>query len=263
LEAGRRWGIATIGTAAHAFVLLHDSERDAFQAQIATQGTGTTLLLDTYDVQQAVRTAIDVAGSDLKSVRIDSGDLPALAREVRAALDGLGATGTQITVTSDLDEYAIAALGAAPVNSYGVGTRLVTGSGAPTAQMVYKLVAREDGSGVMRPVAKTIGEKATIGGAKWAGRRIDDSGHATAEVLVAGTGPRPGAPEAYGVRPLEVTYVDQGALLPGWTGAWGVTRAAERHRASLAELPRVALRLSDGEGAIPTNLTQALDAAGA
>ncbi|MDR1428466.1 MAG: nicotinate phosphoribosyltransferase [Bifidobacteriaceae bacterium] len=263
LEAGRTWGIPTIGTAAHAFTLLHDSEADAFRAQIAAQGTGTTLLLDTYDVPRALRTAIEIAGPGLRSVRLDSGDLPSLAREVRAALDALGAVDTAITVTSDLDEYAIAALAAAPVDSYGVGTRLVTGSGAPTAQMVYKLVAREDAGGTLRPVAKAIGDKATLGGAKWAGRRVDDSGHATEELVVAGPGPRPGAPEAYGVRPLEVAYIERGETVPGWTGAEGLARAADRHRASIAELPRGALRLSDGEPAIPTTVTQALDAAGA
>ncbi|MDR1295308.1 MAG: nicotinate phosphoribosyltransferase [Bifidobacteriaceae bacterium] len=263
LGAGRAWGIPTIGTAAHAFTLIHDSEADAFRAQIAAQGTATTLLLDTYDVAAALRSAIEIAGTGLKSVRLDSGDLPVLAHEVRSALDRLGATGTSITVTSDLDEYAIAALGAAPVDSYGVGTRLVTGSGAPTAQMVYKLVAREDASGAIRPVAKAVGAKATLGGAKWAGRRIDDSGHATEEVIVTGIGPRPGSPETYGVRPLEVTYVAGGHVQPGWTGGEGLARAAERHRTSRAELPRVAWRLSDGEPAIPTTLTPALDSAGA
>jgi nicotinate phosphoribosyltransferase len=199
----------------------------------------------------------------LRSVRLDSGDLPVLAAEVREALDRLGAPRTRITVTSDLDEYAIAALAAAPVDAYGVGTRLVTGSGAPTAQMVYKLVAREDTGGAMRPVAKAVGSKATLAGAKWAGRRIDDSGHAVEEVVIAGGGPRPGAPEEYGLRPLEIAYVDDGVPQPGWTGAAGVGRAADRHRASVAELPRSALRLSDGEPAIPTVVTQARAGAGA
>ncbi|MDR0432488.1 MAG: nicotinate phosphoribosyltransferase [Bifidobacteriaceae bacterium] len=263
LGAGQRWGIPTIGTAAHAFTLVHDTEAEAFQAQIDAQGTGTTLLLDTYDVATALRTAIEIAGPELRSVRLDSGDLVALAQDVRAGLDELGATSTSITVTSDLDEHAIASLAAAPVDAYGVGTRVVTGSGAPTAQMIYKLVARQDANGVLRPVAKTIGPKATMGGAKWAGRRIDDSGRATEEVVVSGSGPKPGAPEVYGVRPLEVVYVEDGQVKPQWTGAPGLAAAANRHRASLAELPRAALRLSDGEPAIPTTLTQELDSAGA
>ena len=142
LAAGFRYNIPTVGTSAHAFTLLHDSERDAFQAQVDSLGRGTTLLVDTYDVAEAVRTAVEVAGTGLGAVRIDSGDLLLVAHRVRQQLDELGATGTKIVVTSDLDEYAIASLAAAPVNAYGVGTQLVTGSGQPTCSMVYKLVAR-------------------------------------------------------------------------------------------------------------------------
>ena len=150
LEAGRRYGLPTIGTAAHAFTLLHDDERTAFEAQVAAQGTGTTLLVDTYDVHRGVENALAVAGTALGAVRLDSGDLGVLAQEVRHQLDAAGARDTKITVTSDLDEYAIAALAVAPVDSYGVGTSVVTGSGAPTCGMVYKLVAREGSSGDAR-----------------------------------------------------------------------------------------------------------------
>ncbi|MGW8401290.1 nicotinate phosphoribosyltransferase, partial [Streptomyces lydicus] len=139
LAAGFRYNIPTVGTSAHAFTLLHDSERDAFTAQVQTLGSGTTLLVDTFDVTEAVRTAVEVAGPDLGAVRIDSGDLLLIAHRVRQQLDELGATKTKIVVTSDLDEYAIASLAAAPVDAYGVGTQLVTGSGHPTCSMVYKL----------------------------------------------------------------------------------------------------------------------------
>ena len=142
LEARRRYGVPTTGTSAHAFVLLHDSEREAFTVQVETLGAGTTLLVDTYDVAEAVRVAVDVAGPALGAVRLDSGDLLWMAHRVRQQLDELGAKTTKIVVTSDLDEFQIAALAAAPVDSYGVGTALVTGSGAPTAGLVYKLVAR-------------------------------------------------------------------------------------------------------------------------
>jgi nicotinate phosphoribosyltransferase len=150
LAAGFRYGIPTVGTSAHAFTLLHDTERDAFQAQVDSLGRGTTLLVDTYDVTEAVRAAVEIAGPELGAVRIDSGDLLLVAHRVRQQLDELGATGTKIVVTSDLDEYAIASLAAAPVDAYGVGTQLVTGSGHPTCSMVYKLVARAgsaDGAG--------------------------------------------------------------------------------------------------------------------
>ncbi|MDR1443105.1 MAG: nicotinate phosphoribosyltransferase [Bifidobacteriaceae bacterium] len=264
LEAGRRWGIPTIGTAAHAFTLVHDSEREAFASQLTSQGNGTTLLVDTYNVKEAVNLAIELAGPALRAVRLDSGDLPQLARAVRKQLDSLGATNTAITVTSDLDEYAIAALAAAPVNSYGVGTKLVTGSGAPTAEMVYKLVARQDATGKLQPVEKrSSGGKSTIGGAKWAGRRINDSGTAEEEVILTGPAVRPVAPEAYGLRPLQVLYLDHGTVDHSHTGAAGLARARTRHLASRDELPAAGLRLSEGEPAIPTTVSNVRDAAGA
>ena len=139
LEAGLLYGIPTVGTSAHSFTLLHDSEEDAFAAQVASLGPSTTILVDTYDIATGVERAVKAAraaGGELGAVRLDSGDLVAEAFKVRAQLDTLGATSTKITVTNDLDEHAIAALGAAPVDSYGVGTKLVTGSGRPTAALV-------------------------------------------------------------------------------------------------------------------------------
>ena len=138
------------GTSAHSFTLLHDTEADAFRAQVESLGKGTTLLVDTYDIAEAVRLGVEIAGPELGAVRIDSGDLGLLAHQVRAQLDELGAPDTQIIVTSDLDEFAIAGLAAAPVDGYGVGTQLVTGSGHPTCGFVYKLVAREDADGRAR-----------------------------------------------------------------------------------------------------------------
>src|SRR5919112_4564767 len=143
-------------------------EAAAFRAQVAALGVGTTLLVDTYDVDRGIRTAIEVAGPELGAIRLDSGDLPTLATHARELLDSLGATRTRIVVTSDLDEYAISGLMAAPVDRYGVGTSLVTGSGAPTAGMVYKLVERD---GV--PVAKKSKDKVSVGGRKFAVRRHD------------------------------------------------------------------------------------------
>src|SRR5699024_8272182 len=159
LEAGRRHDIPTAGTAAHSYTLLHEQEREAFANQLASLGLDTTLLVDTYDVTAAVELAVELAGPRLGGVRLDSGDLVGQAHEVRAQLDRLGATGTRIVVTSDLDEYAIAALAAAPVDVYGVGTSVVTGSGHPAAGMVYKLVSRESSDGVMEGVAKASKDK--------------------------------------------------------------------------------------------------------
>lgn len=246
LEAGRRWGVPTAGTAAHSFTLLHDDEREAFAAQVDVLGVGTTLLVDTYDVEKAVEMAIEVAGPELGAVRLDSGDLLVQAREVREQLDSLGATKTRIVVTSDLDEFAIAGLAAGPVDAYGVGTQLVTGSGAPTAGMVYKLVARSDDTGEMVDVAKASKDKASVGGRKYALRRRNARGIAEAEVIGIGTPPEDDGDD----RALLVDYVRDGAVVGGEHVELAAAR--DRHEASLAELPRAAHQLSRGEPAIPT-----------
>ncbi|RCG31071.1 nicotinate phosphoribosyltransferase [Sphaerisporangium album] len=243
LMAGSVYGVPTAGTAAHAFTLLHDSEYDAFQAQIDSLGPDTTLLIDTYDVAKAVRTAVELAGPALGAVRIDSGDLAVAAHEVRQMLDSLGATDTRIVVTSDLDEYSIAALAAAPVDGYGVGTSVVTGSGVPTAAMVYKLVAREDADGVLQPVAKRSVGKPSRGGRKNAFRALEDG---TAVVELITTSPDAPAPE--GARPLLHALVRGGEIV----GREPLDAARERHRASVAELPVPARQLSHGDPVIPT-----------
>ncbi|MFH8516537.1 nicotinate phosphoribosyltransferase [Streptomyces gelaticus] len=247
LAAGFRYNIPTVGTSAHAFTLLHDTERDAFRAQIDSLGRGTTLLVDTYDVAEAVRTAVEVAGTELGAVRIDSGDLLLVAHRVRQQLDELGATETKIVVTSDLDEYAIASLAAAPVDAYGVGTQLVTGSGQPTCSMVYKLVARAgsaDPAEPLRPVAKkSLGSKSSVGGRKWAARRLDENGVAEAEVV--GTG---AVPPELADRQLLVELVRDGEVI----AREPLDAARERHIAARAGLPMSAVQLSRGEPVIPT-----------
>ncbi|MDQ1621761.1 MAG: nicotinate phosphoribosyltransferase, partial [Actinomycetota bacterium] len=248
LEAGLRYGLKTVGTAAHSFTLLHDTEREAFEAQIASFGPGTTLLVDTYDVAAAVRTAVELAGDQLGAVRLDSGDLVAQAQWVRQLLDELGNEHTRIVVTSDLDEYAIAALQSAPVDSYGVGTSLVTGSGAPTASMVYKLVSRTDDAGEFVPVAKTAKNKTSKGGRKYALRKLNEHGTATQEIVGIGRRPEDDGND----RPLLQQFIKNGELLPGWTGPEGVQRARRRHAETMKELPAVVNRLQRGEPAIPT-----------
>ncbi|WP_338676997.1 nicotinate phosphoribosyltransferase [Streptomyces sp. SCSIO 30461] len=247
LAAGFRYGIPTVGTSAHAFTLLHDTERDAFRAQVDSLGGGTTLLVDTYDVAEAVRTAVEITGTGPGAVRIDSGNLLLVAHRVRQQLDELGARDTRIVVTSDLDEYAIASLAAAPVDAYGVGTQLVTGSGQPTCSMVYKLVARAtsaDPGAPLLPVAKkSTAGKQSVGGRKWAARRRDAQGVAEAEVL--GTGPLP--PEFEGGQ-LLVELVKSGEVV----GEEPLDAARERHRAAREALPLSAVQLSRGEPVIPT-----------
>ncbi|TXS13625.1 nicotinate phosphoribosyltransferase [Streptomyces sp. adm13(2018)] len=247
LAAGFRYGIPTVGTSAHAFTLLHDSERDAFRAQVESLGRGTTLLVDTYDVAEAVRTAVEVAGPELGAVRIDSGDLLLVAHRVRQQLDELGARDTKIVVTSDLDEYAIASLAAAPVDAYGVGTQLVTGSGHPTCSMVYKLVARATSADLRAPLTpvakKSLGGKASVGGRKWAARRPDAYGIAEAEVL--GTGP---VPPELADHQLLVELVKGGDVV----AREPLEAARARHIAARGGLPMSAMQLSRGEPVLPT-----------
>jgi nicotinate phosphoribosyltransferase len=248
LEAHRRYGIPTEGTSAHAFTLLYDGpdgpdEPGAFAAQVAALGAGTTLLVDTYDVTTGVANAVAAAGTGLGAVRIDSGDLGVLARQVREQLDRLGATRTRIVVSGDLDEFAVAGLRAEPVDRYGIGTSLVTGSGAPTANMVYKLV-EVDG----RPVEKRSVRKESHGGRKAALRLSRSTGTITDEIVYP-IGQRPqDAQHAEPSRVLTIPLVRSGE--PVIDTDLGVAR--ELVASGLRSLPWEGLMLSHGDPAIPT-----------
>jgi nicotinate phosphoribosyltransferase len=244
LAARQRYGVPTAGTSAHSFTLLHDSEKEAFTAQVTSLGQGTTLLVDTYDVAEAVRLGVEVAGPGLGAVRLDSGDLGVLAQQVRDQLDALGARDTRIVVTSDLDEHAIAGLAAAPVDGYGVGTSLVTGSGHPTCGFVYKLVSREGPDGEMVSVAKRSKDKISIGGRKYALRRRSPQGVAEAEVVGIGEAPVDDGDD----RVLMVELIEKGTVV----GRESLETIRARHAASRAELPLKARQLSRGEPVIPT-----------
>lgn len=264
LEAGRQYGLAVSGTSAHSFTLVHDSEEEAFAAQIATMGPETTVLVDTYDIPQGVERAVAAAraaGGELGAIRIDSGDLVAQAFTARKQLDDLGAMNTRIIVTSDLDEYALAALNAAPVDSYGVGTKVVTGSGYPTAEMVYKLVAREGSDGAMHEVAKQSENKRTHGGLKVAGRVRDNQGHAAQELIVSADSWESGQEylRKTGARPLQVHLIAAGVIDEAHTGPEIIPTASARHTESRAELPYDGWRLSTGEPAVPTKMIDIFD----
>ncbi|KFJ08195.1 nicotinate phosphoribosyltransferase [Bifidobacterium tsurumiense] len=255
LLAAQLYDLPAIGTAAHSFTLVHDNETDAFHSQIKALGKGTTLLVDTYNVEEAVRTAVEVAGPELGGVRIDSGDLAAMAQRVRNQLDALGATNTTITVTNDLDEYALAALQTAPVDSYGVGTMLVTGSGAPTCAMVYKLTERENGDGVLQPVAKKSKDKASVPGRKLAYRSFEYN-LADTEHVVSGSEEKLAAfdaPEDW--KNLLVDYVDHGTIDSSYQGHDAIMNAQKHCATSLAQLPITAQSLMRGDPAIPTEIT--------
>jgi nicotinate phosphoribosyltransferase len=248
LEAQRRHGVPALGTSAHAFTLVHTTadgpdEQAAFRAQVDALGVGTTLLVDTYDITTGVANAVEAAGPELGAVRIDSGDLGVLARQVRAQLDGLGATKTRIVVSGDLDEFAIAGLRSEPVDIYGVGTSVVTGSGAPTASMVYKLV-EVDGM----PVEKRSLHKESHGGRKKATRLAKPSGTIVEEIVYAAASAPPQSDLV--ARDLTVPFVESGQPVADLS----VAAARDRVVAGLHSLPWDGLKLSRGEAAIPTRM---------
>jgi nicotinate phosphoribosyltransferase len=242
LAAGACFGVPTTGTAAHAFTLLHDTEEAAFAAQVARLGVDTTLLVDTYDIRQGIETAVRVAGTELGAVRIDSGDLAVIARQVRDQLDSLGADRTRIVVSGDLDEFAIAALAAAPVDAYGVGTSVVVGSGVPTAGLVYKLVEVAG-----RPVAKRSEHKATTGGRKRAYRRHRASGTATEEIVLRSATDFEPQPND---RLLTIPQLRKGEPVQ----PIDLAAAREHHRNAVVALPWEALSLSRGEPGLPVTV---------
>jgi nicotinate phosphoribosyltransferase len=241
LEAERRHGLPTTGTAAHAFVLLHDDELSAFTSQVKSLGPDTTLLVDTYDIRGGVERAVEAAGTGLGAIRIDSGDLGVLARQAREQLDALGAKHTKIILSGDLDEYAMAALRAEPVDAYGVGTSVVTGSGAPTAGMVYKLV-EVDG----RPVAKRSEHKQSLGGRKSVVRRYKPTGTAIEEVVHPITTDVPLGPHD---RVVPIPLVRGGQQVPDLPT---LEQSRDYLRAALVSVPWEGLKLSRGEPALPT-----------
>ncbi|MCM3884452.1 nicotinate phosphoribosyltransferase [Frankia sp. R82] len=271
LQAGRSYGVPGVGTSAHAFTLVHPSEADAFAAQVRALGADTTLLVDTYDVTEGVAAAVAAAGPRLGAVRIDSGDMAALARATRAQLDRLGAPGARIVATGDLDEHALARLATSPLDGYGIGTSLVTGSGAPTAGFVYKLV-EVDGA----PVAKRSVGKGTRGGRKRVLRRHDPAGRAVADIVqtevvpagatsldAASLGGRPLEAAPSGGRSSGVTensrdrellrqLVVGGRLTDeGLIGPAGTARAREHHARAFAALPRSAGDVRFGQPCLP------------
>jgi nicotinate phosphoribosyltransferase len=209
---------------------------------VASLGAGTTLLVDTYDITRGIGLAVEVAGTALGAVRIDSGDLGVMATQARQQLDSLGATSTRIVVSGDLDEFSIAALAATPVDVYGAGTAVVTGSGAPTASLVYKLV-EVDG----RAVAKRSEHKGSQGARKTVVRLHKPTGTAIEEVVYAGVEPEVGA----GGRLMQRPLVRDGKPVDGLP----TLDESRRHlREATVSLPWDGLKLSKGEPAIPTRI---------
>lgn len=199
VAAGQRYGIPLSGTMAHSFVTSFPSELDAFRAYARAYPDAAALLIDSYDTHEGARRAASVArelrrqGHRLRAVRIDSGDLAALSREVRAILDAEDAPEVQVLASGGLDEHAIAVLLAAgaPIDGFGVGTRMDASEDAPTLEAAYKLVEYEG-----RPLLKLSHGKATLAGRKQVWRRSGDDGRVAGDLIAAAEEPVAGAQRA-------------------------------------------------------------------
>ena len=249
VESGYRFGIPLSGTMAHSWVMSFKREIDAFREYLALYGEGATLLIDTYDTIAAARAIVD-AGLKPGSVRLDSGDLVALSREVRRVLDEGGLSATRILASGDLDEYSIAELVAqrAPVDAFGVGTAISTSRDAPALGGVYKLVAIER-DGEMAPVAKLSAGKRTLPGIKQVWRR-SDAASATGDVIALSDEPVPAG------RPLLTKVMEGGRRLHPSARLDDTRRYAER---AIGELPEAVRRL-EGWDDYRIGLSPSLDA---
>ncbi|HDS45468.1 MAG TPA: nicotinate phosphoribosyltransferase [Methanomicrobia archaeon] len=172
--AGMKYRIPIYGTMAHSYIMFHEREQDAFEAYARVFPGSTILLIDTYDTVEGARRSVPVAkalelqGKQLHGVRLDSGDLAALSRAVRALLDQNGLEYVQIMASGNLDEFKIEQLRAqgAPIDSFGVGTAMGTSQDAPVVNVNYKLVEVEGPAGEYRPVMKLSAGKITLPGPK-------------------------------------------------------------------------------------------------
>ena len=172
-EAGFLFDIPVFGTAAHSWVMSFSTEEESYTQLHNLLGESTIYLIDTYDTVEGARLAARL-GKPIWGVRLDSGDLHALSREVRRVLDSAGLTEARIVVTNDLNEQRIRSLveSGAPIDSFGVGTELATSADAPSLSAVYKLVERE-ADGIHSYTAKYSEDKQTMPGAKQVYRQAD------------------------------------------------------------------------------------------
>ncbi len=210
VEAGRRYGLPIFGTMAHSFVQAHDSELAAFLDFARARPRGLVLLIDTYDVDEAVAKVIDIAGRldkdgiEIKALRLDSGDMAAGSLRIRRMLDAAGLDQIGIFLSGNLDEFAVDEYcrGGVPVTGFGVGTRLDVSADAPALDIAYKL-QEYDG----RPRRKRSEGKATWPGSKQVFRSLGEDGRIVRDVIGLASEPLPGRPLLHPVmragRPLE------------------------------------------------------------
>ncbi|MGH2796025.1 MAG: nicotinate phosphoribosyltransferase, partial [Actinomycetota bacterium] len=234
--AGKRFGIPVVGTMAHSYVMAFEDEREAFREYARDFPDAAVLLVDTYDTEEGVRRAIEVGrelaarGHALRGIRLDSGDLAALAHTTRRMLDAAGFTSARIVASGDLNEYRIAEIvgAGAPVDTFGVGTELGVVADAPALAGVYKLVEYAG-----RGRAKRSPEKQSLGGRKQVWRR-----DGFLDVLALDGVPIEGA------RPLLERVMDGGRPVR----APALDEARERCADVLAALPAELRELAPADG---------------
>ncbi len=238
VEAGKRFGIPTFGTLAHSFVMAYEDEEESFRDFQHLFPEQAVLLVDTYDTLAAIEKIIH-AGLRPKSVRLDSGDLVELSRQVRRRLDQAGLGDTRIFASGDLDEFAIAGLlsRGAQIDAFGVGTALATSKDAPTLGGVYKLVDVESGPGPSYR-AKLSQEKFTYPGRKQVFRFRDAQGNYREDII---GGESETFPDAI---PLLECVMREGKRL---ASSPSLLQIQERARQELAHLPEPCRRLHDAQ----------------
>ena len=207
VHAARTLGISAVGTAAHSFVMAFDTEKEAFETYFSVFPESTVFLIDTYDTLTGARLAT-AFGPGVRGVRLDSGDLASLATEVRRILDDAGMTDTKIMASSDLNEYRIEELldQGAPIDSFGVGTEMVTSRDDPALSGVYKLVETER-EGRTEYRLKLSRDKATLPGRKQVFRRVEDGRLREDLIGLHDEQPEPG------YVPLMEKYMENGRVL--------------------------------------------------
>lgn len=255
VEAGHRYGLPVMGTAAHMWTMAHDSEEESFEGYVAVFPNASLLLIDTYDTLRGASRAAEIARDKLKGVRIDSGDLEVQSREVRKVLDEAGCQDAKIVVSGDLNEYKIEALkrSGAPIDSYGVGTEVVTSLDAPSLGGVYKIVEIER-EGQVRSIAKFSEGKATHPGAHQVHRRVGPEGW-RGDVIALADERLDAAPDER-LEALLEPVVQRGSRRP----AEPYARVRERAMASLDALPESLRGLDDTTARYPVDVSPRLAA---
>lgn len=215
VAAGFAEGIPVTGTAAHAWTMMFDTEKEAFHAYHKTFPQKTILLVDTYDTLQGVKNAIEVAGKNLQGIRLDSGDFLSLSREARKLLDAAGLHKTMIMVSGDMNEHRIEELlsQGAPIDSFGVGTELTTCRDTPSLGGVYKLVERTvAGDDTPHYAIKSSASKISYPGKKQVWRYLYQ-GKFTHDIVSLGTAPPESKTPYDEVIPLLSPVMKQGVVL--------------------------------------------------